>query len=267
MDSGRVVWSRQFLGRSYTSREILVYDAVAGSGPVGISDPSLICTAPRVADGKVVYQQVDTDGSATLMVYDFAQENPVSTPAGEDFTWYHGGHADHGQLVTSRFSGSDRDIFFRGPGADWIALTDNDLDDRSPVISGNHVSWISGDAVYLAEISSLLQVQALEVQEPLSTSFTAAWQVLCNGVEKYILDVAEDPEFTSFVPGYQGLDVGSVNEYPVTGLTRGATLYYRLTAMVNGQPVAQGEGVQVSLPLRDPCPGCHMIPVYRLLLR
>jgi hypothetical protein len=50
------------------------------------------------------------------------------------------------------------------------------------------------------------------------------------GATTYYLDVATDAGFTSFVPGYNNLNVGNVTSYNVTGLNCGTTYYYRVRA-------------------------------------
>jgi len=55
----------------------------------------------------------------------------------------------------------------------------------------------------------------------------------------YYLDVATDVAFTSFVAGYNNLNVGLVTTYPVSGLSSGTTYYYRVRAYdVNGTSVS-----------------------------
>jgi hypothetical protein len=44
------------------------------------------------------------------------------------------------------------------------------------------------------------------------------------------LDVSESPSFTSYVPGYQDLDVGNVTSRIVTGVVGDTLYYYRLRA-------------------------------------
>jgi phosphodiesterase/alkaline phosphatase D-like protein len=60
-------------------------------------------------------------------------------------------------------------------------------------------------------------------------SFTAHWSSV-SGATGYQLDVSTSNTFTTYVPGYQNLDVGNVTSYDVTGLSPNTTYYYRLRA-------------------------------------
>jgi phosphodiesterase/alkaline phosphatase D-like protein len=49
-----------------------------------------------------------------------------------------------------------------------------------------------------------------------------------SGAIGYRLDVSTNSSFTSYVPGYQNLDVGNTTSYNVTGLSANTFYYYRL---------------------------------------
>ena len=51
------------------------------------------------------------------------------------------------------------------------------------------------------------------------SSFTANWSSV-SGATDYRLDVSTSNTFTTYLPGYQDLDVGNMTSYPVTGLSR-----------------------------------------------
>jgi len=61
------------------------------------------------------------------------------------------------------------------------------------------------------------------------TSFTANWSTV-TGATGYYLDVSTNSSFSSFVSGYNGLYVGNVTSYNVTGLSCNTTYYYRVRA-------------------------------------
>lgn len=62
-------------------------------------------------------------------------------------------------------------------------------------------------------------------------SFVAGWSSV-SGATSYLLDVSTVNTFaaSSFVAGYNGLNVGSVTSYNVTGLSATTTYYYRVRA-------------------------------------
>jgi titin len=61
------------------------------------------------------------------------------------------------------------------------------------------------------------------------TAFTANWNPSV-GAGGYRLDVATNSTFSSFVEGFNDLNVNNVTAYPVVGLSAGVTYYYRLRA-------------------------------------
>ncbi len=61
------------------------------------------------------------------------------------------------------------------------------------------------------------------------SSFTANWNSV-SGATGYRLDVSTSNSFTTYVSGYQNLDVGNMTSYPVTGLSAQTTYYYRVRA-------------------------------------
>ncbi|OIQ15319.1 MAG: hypothetical protein BM557_11850 [Flavobacterium sp. MedPE-SWcel] len=62
------------------------------------------------------------------------------------------------------------------------------------------------------------------------TGFTANWGTVA-GATSYTLDVSTSSDFSSFVSGYEDLDVSDVTSYAVTGLDPDTTYYYRVMAV------------------------------------
>ncbi len=64
-------------------------------------------------------------------------------------------------------------------------------------------------------------------------SFSANWGAVGTATG-YRLDVATDAGFSSFVTGFNNLDVSNVTTYSVTGLTENTTYYFRIRAYNGG---------------------------------
>ena len=62
------------------------------------------------------------------------------------------------------------------------------------------------------------------------TSFISNWNASAGGAFGYILDVATDAGFTSFVSGYQEKVVYNVTSYLVNNVLPGSIYYYRVRA-------------------------------------
>src|SRR5207244_2043067 len=60
-------------------------------------------------------------------------------------------------------------------------------------------------------------------------SFTANWSGV-SGASGYKLDVSTDSSFSSYVSGYENLDVGNVTSQSVSGLSANTRYHYRVRA-------------------------------------
>jgi hypothetical protein len=70
---------------------------------------------------------------------------------------------------------------------------------------------------------------ALQASNVTANSFTANWTSV-SGATGYQLDVSLNSSFTSYVPGYQNLDVANTSSRNVIGLSANTFHYYRLRA-------------------------------------
>ncbi|HQQ96435.1 MAG TPA: fibronectin type III domain-containing protein [Cyclobacteriaceae bacterium] len=92
------------------------------------------------------------------------------------------------------------------------------------VNSGGASPYVSGTSVTTA-----LPPVATNASAATGTSFTANWNTTATATS-YLLDVASDIGFTNILAGYSNLAVAGTSQ-SVSGLTNGATYYYRIRAV------------------------------------
>jgi hypothetical protein len=102
-----------------------------------------------------------------------------------------------------------------------------------PARAGEHVARRGTDlsGAEMGAVYSQGSDQALS-QSPITpgnSSFTASWGSV-SGATGYRLDVSTNKFFSSYVSGYEDLDVGNVTSRSVTGLNVNTTYYYRVRA-------------------------------------
>jgi hypothetical protein len=71
------------------------------------------------------------------------------------------------------------------------------------------------------------RIETVSSAAPTRSTFMATWDNV-SGATGYLLDVSTSNSFSTYVDGYQGVDVGNVNGRAVTGLKSGTTYYYRV---------------------------------------
>ena len=77
-----------------------------------------------------------------------------------------------------------------------------------------------------------------------SHSFIANWSGV-TGATSYRLDVSTTSSFSTYVPGYQNLNVGNVTRRIVTGLNPSTAYYFRVRAYKGTKPCPYSSTVQV----------------------
>lgn len=82
-----------------------------------------------------------------------------------------------------------------------------------------------------------------------ATSFSANWERV-TGATGYKLDVSKVIDFSSFLPGFDRLDVSNANTYPLSGLSSGVIHYYRVRAYNSTQTSEPSDHMMVLI--KDP---------------
>ena len=124
-----------------------------------------------------------------------------------------------------------------------------------------------------AELQEVIEFpSANEVTPPIETvssapptrgSFMATWDSVSDA-KGYLLDVSTNNSFSSYVDGYNGLDVGNVNGRAVTGLNPGTTYYYRVRSYT---AASSGEYSNVTTATTQPGTGLTIIPTFDCSIR
>jgi beta propeller repeat protein len=146
---GRVVWASHAVGSSVEPGEIMLYDtsnpSVSEVEIDVISNTTFDCYSPRINSETVVWVQSDGSGGTALFRYDLT--TGVVEPAPEDCVWEDTPQKDGNQKVLTRYDGNDREIYvLHTDTGNYEQITDNDLEDTSPVISGGIIAWVGGKA-------------------------------------------------------------------------------------------------------------------------
>lgn len=118
-----------------------------------------------------------------------------------------------------------------------VAASNNTAVTRVKDYSNNNLTANLMNFTLSGATSNFVESYALVAPMPVAAShinpsgFTANWTAPAVGtVDNYQLDVSTSPNFSSFVAGYNSLNVGNVTNYVVSGLTTGTTYYYRVRA-------------------------------------
>ncbi|OEU77286.1 MAG: hypothetical protein BA872_01930 [Desulfobacterales bacterium C00003060] len=141
--NGVVVWTSHKVTDSVEPGEIMLYDIATGVTEQLTMD-ALDDSGPRISSEAVIWVQTDEELGATIFIHDLGTGTTVEAP--QDFVWENSPQTDGNLTVLARYDYRDREIFLYDTGLKvYEQITDNDLDDRYPRISGNKIVWIRGE--------------------------------------------------------------------------------------------------------------------------
>lgn len=200
--SGLIAWDAEPFGENFAGPgEIVLYD-IAASTKTTLSqrqevDPDNIFddVSPQTNGTEVLWIQVDEEDNTRLFLYDHAT-GAITQPSG--YPWKDNPQADGSLSVLSRFVGNDREIFVHNTRlSTYEQITDNDLQDRYPRISGGNIVWMAGGEIFFAEYKYIALISpannaTLPNDSPPPT-FT--WEAI--GYDAFNVDFSEGPDFLS----------------------------------------------------------------------
>jgi len=96
------------------------------------------------------------------------------------------------------------------------------------VITTNSNQYVDPIVLQLFEYAAMFVI-AGPISKLTASEFTAHWSKAYSATG-YMLDVALDENFITYLSGYENLDVGQDTLYTVSGLTQNTDYYYRLRA-------------------------------------
>jgi hypothetical protein len=82
------------------------------------------------------------------------------------------------------------------------------------------------------------------------SGFTANWNIVTRAIG-YYLDISTDPDFLTFVPGFQNLDVGNVTSYVVNGLAGSTQYYYQVRCYDSSETSVSSNIIPVTTKYND----------------
>jgi beta propeller repeat protein len=248
---GKVAWASHAVEDSVEPGEIFLYDIATGATQQ-LTDNTLDDSSPRMNDEEVAWVRKNSDGTSIFFVHAFTDGSTGSVPDG--FVWRNSPQRHDNLTVLSRYDGSDREIFvYNRDSKAYHQISSNESEDGPPVIGGDGVAWTMGGEIYVAGLSIMGKAATAVGQR----SFKAHWSGPAGGADSYLFDVSTKADFSSFVPGYENLNVGNTTSRYVTGLTPDTTYYYRVRA-VSGSSTSENSDT-ISLRTRVACKACAAI--------
>jgi beta propeller repeat protein len=203
--NGRVVWTSHKVGDSVEPGEILLYD-IGAQATTTLSasvdpDGTLDDSSPKIDDESVIWVQKGEGGATSLFIH-YLDNGTSPAPVADGFVWPNSPQTDGNLTVLTRYNGSDRDVFVYDSDLKSYELVNppNDLEDRDPHISGNHIVWVRGEGaaseIFLAESKYIdLISPANGVVLPKEEFPTFTWNTI--GYEKFRVQFSKAPDFPS----------------------------------------------------------------------
>ncbi len=150
---GRAVWASQEVTDSVEPGEVMLYH-IATQVTEQLTNDALDDSDPRINNETVLWIQTDEDDNSSLFIHEIA--TGITAEAPEGFVWEDSPQTDGDLTVLTRHDGNDREIFLRNSDSRrHHQITNNDLEDTYPSISGNHMAWMAGGEIFLAEYKYL----------------------------------------------------------------------------------------------------------------
>lgn len=194
--NGLVVWTSQPVGDD-DNGDIILYDIESGTGSVLSAqvDPgnAFDDTSPRI-DGNVVFW-LQTDDQDNVRVFVYGIHDGTVT---EDTGYLSRGtpQVDGNLTVLTRHDGTDREIFlYNSIPRHHHQVTDNDMDDEFPGLSGNRMAWVAHGEIFVARYDCLVLLSPCHdacCNVTLPATFT--WEAI--GYSEFRIEFSEDPDFS-----------------------------------------------------------------------
>lgn len=145
--NGLVVWESNPIGYTVEPGEIFLHD-IANNTTTNVSglvdpDNDFDDHSSRFDGQRVFWIQDDSLGNSVPFVHDLVTGTTLPAPGG--FSWQDTPQVDGDLLTFTRVIGSDREIILRDrKGQHSSQITDNNIEDTQPCISGNILAWVGG---------------------------------------------------------------------------------------------------------------------------
>jgi beta propeller repeat protein len=143
-----VFTSEPFSDDFFGPGEIILYD-IRNATSVTISqavDPgnTLDDSSPHINNRHVMWVQTDWEDNTTKYLYDLRRGR--AHKATEGYVWKDSVQTNGKIEVLTRYDGGTREIFVYHNESDrYVQITDDDVNNTYPSISGNYIAWIAGE--------------------------------------------------------------------------------------------------------------------------